>query len=261
MKIAILYIATGKYIIFWKEFYVSCEKRLLPGIQKEYFVFTDTPEYDFSQNDNVHTIQHQKLGWPYDTLMRFQTFLKAKEQLLQCDYIYFFNANMLITETITPDEFLPDAIHDEGLVATLHPGFFDKPRNKFTYEDAQKDSTAYITAAQGKYYFMGGLNGGTTKAYLQLIETLNKNINIDLSKGIIARWHDESHLNKYLINKTPKILSPAYGYPEGRRLPFTPKIIIRDKNKYGGHDFLRGEKNNKSIFESLKSVIKKLLKK
>lgn len=259
MKIAILYIATGKYIIFWKDFFTSCDEFLLPGTEKEYFVFTDAAEYEFCRNKNVHTIFHQKQGWPYDTLLRFQTFLKAKEQLQLYDYIFFLNANMQIVQTITKEEFLPDSISDDGLVATLHPGFFNKKRKRFTYEDQQKESLAFVNKNEGKHYLMGGLNGGTSKAYLALIEQLHKNIQIDLEKNIIARWHDESHLNKYMIGKNPKILSPAYGYPQGRKLPFTPKIIIRDKNKYGGHDFLRGEKKPVSFFDSIKQLIKRLL--
>ena len=261
MTTAILYIATGKYIIFWKEFFTSCEDFLMPGTEKEYFVFTDAKEYEFCQNKNVHTIFHQKQGWPYDTLLRFQTFLKAKEQLKTFDYIFFFNANMQVVQTITEEEFLPDNISDDGLVATLHPGFFNKKRTEYTYEDQQKKSLAFVNSNEGKYYFMGGLNGGTAMSYLELIEQLDKNIQIDLEKKIIANWHDESHLNKYMINRKPKILSPAYGYPEGRKLPFTPKIIIRDKNNYGGHAFLRGEKKSKSFLGSIKQLIKKLLRK
>jgi len=48
-KIGILYICTGKYDIFWKDFYLSCEKYLLNDIdengnkkfEKHYFVWTD----------------------------------------------------------------------------------------------------------------------------------------------------------------------------------------------------------------------------
>ena len=259
MKIAVLYIATGKYIVFWKDFFTSSEKFFIPGSTKEYFVFTDATEFEFSNNPQVHTISHQKLGWPYDTLLRFQVFLKAKEQLVNCDYIFFFNANMQFVQTITAAEFLPDGKTDDGLVATLHPRFFNKPREKFTYEDQQTTSLAYVDKSKGKNYFMGGLNGGTCKAYMKLIEELDKNIQLDLEKNVIARWHDESHLNHYMIDKNPKILSPAYGYPQGKDLPFKPKIIIRDKNRYGGHDFLRGDNVNRPILRSIKQIFKTLL--
>jgi hypothetical protein len=259
MKIAVLYIATGKYIIFWNEFFDSCQQLLLPGLQKEYFVFTDATNFYQQQHPAVHTVYHEKQGWPYDTLLRFQTFLKVKEQLLQFDYIYFFNANLKIVKTITPEEFLPNNQTDDGLVAVLHPAFYNKSRSKFTYEKKQKESLAYISKEEGTYYFQGSLNGGTQEAYLQLIETLHKNTQADLEKGIIAVWHDESHLNKYLVTKNPKRLSPAFSYPEGWNLPFEPIILSRDKSKYGGHAFLRGQSQNQSITKKLKALFKKIL--
>lgn len=40
-SIGILYICTGPYILFWKDFYESFEEKFLPSYQKKYFVFTD----------------------------------------------------------------------------------------------------------------------------------------------------------------------------------------------------------------------------
>lgn len=259
MKIAILYIATGKYIVFWKDFFASSEKYFLTGYHKEYFVFTDAIQYEQSTNDRVHTVPHKQLGWPYDTLMRFHIFSRIKEQLKAFDYIFFFNANMLFMQPITPEEFLPGGKTDDGLMATLHPGYFNQPVSNFPYEQEQHESKAYISKGKGMHYFMGGLNGGTTHAYLALIESLKNNTQVDLDNKIIAKWHDESQLNKYMLDKNPKVLSPAYGYPEGRKLPFEPKIIIRDKNKYGGHSFLRNEK--RSLLDKIKFQFKKIKRK
>jgi len=211
-------------------------------------------EFEQSTNDRVHTVPHKQSGWPYDTLMRFHVFSGIKDQLKAFDYIFFFNANMLFTQAVMPKEFLPTGITDDGLMATLHPGYFNQPVSNFPYEQEQPASKAYINKGEGKHYFMGGLNGGTSVAYLQLIESLKNNTQVDLDNKIIAKWHDESQLNKYMLDKNPKILSPAYGYPEGRKLPFEPRIIIRDKNKYGGHSFLRNEK--RSLLEKINSILK-----
>lgn len=259
MTIAILYIATGKYIVFWKEFFTSCEQHFIPGARKEYFVFTDATSFEFSGDERVHTVFHQTQGWPYDTLMRFHTFSKAENELSRFDYIFFFNANMLFVQTVTADEFLPNQYTDDGLLATLHPGYFDQPVQQFPYEQSQSSSTAYIKPGEGKHYFMGGLNGGVGKKYLELIATLKHNTQVDLDNNIIALWHDESQLNRYMLDKNPRILSPAYGYPEGRKLPFEPKIIIRDKNNYGGHSFLRNEK--RSLTDKIKFQLKRFKKK
>lgn len=237
MNIAILYICTGDYDVFWEKFYNSAEKNLLPGIQKNYFVFTDSKK--ITPTGKVHIIYQKKLKWPYPTLLRFKMFVSISNKLQNYDFIFFMNANLEIIEKIG-EEILP---YKEGLCVVLHPGYFAlKELNEMPYE-RNPDSSAYIPFGYGKYYFMGGFNGGRSKEYLSMCEELNNNIIRDLSRGIIAVWHDESHLNHYMLNRIPKILDSRYGYPEGVALPFSQKIIIRDKNNYGGHNKLRGIKD------------------
>lgn len=44
---------------------------------------------------------------------------------------------------------------------------FHLSKRKFTY-DRNPESSAYIPNGQGQYYFMGGINGGETSAYLEM---------------------------------------------------------------------------------------------
>jgi len=242
MKIGILYICTGNYSIFWKDFYESVESLLLPGYDKEYFVFTDAAHIEYEEEKKVHKFFQEKQEWPYPTLLRFHMFLRAESQLKEMDYIFFFNANMKVVSTITPEEFLPDAVNEEGLTVALHSGFYKAESSQLPYERTQKKSLAYMES--GRYYFQGCLNGGTRNAYLKMIHQLKEHIQSDLDNNIIAVWHDESHLNKYMADKHPKILSPAYCYSEGKKFEFEPRILMLDKNKFGGHKVMRGEKRN-----------------
>lgn len=235
MRIAILYICTGKYDIFWEGFYQSSEKFFLTEHEKHYFVFTDSTVIK-ALNERIHLIHQESLGWPYNTLLRFQFFLKAEEELKKFDYIYFFNSNMRFLRPVGEEVFPTD--EEDGLLAVLHPGYFNKTAQDFPY-DQNKKSLAYIKQGEGKHYYMGGFNGGKAKNYLNLISELNQNIETDLLKNVIALWHDESHLNAYLLHKNNRILSPAYGFGEGWPLPFEPKILVLDKTKFGGHHFLR----------------------
>lgn len=255
MKIGILYICTGKYSIFWKDFYLSMEKYFIPEAEKNYFVFTDAENIDFEkENPKIHKIYQENLGWPGNTLKRFHIFLKDENIYSNMDYLFFFNANLLILEEIKADDFLPN--EEERLVATIHPGFFNKKRSKFTYDDNIK-STAFVNKKEGKYYFAGGLNGGKTKDFINAMKEMMKNTETDSNNGVVAKWHDESHWNKYLINKDYiKKLSPSYLYPEGWKIPFPKIILIRDKNKHGGHNQLRDIHNNKNF--SFKEKIKKI---
>lgn len=238
MKIAVLYIALGRYTVFWDDFYQSSEKHFVREAEKEYFVFTDAEHLNFDEKENVHLIPQCKKGWPFDTLMRYEMFLQIEKQLEQADYIFFFNGNSKFFRKISAAEILPDDEHD-GLVAAT----FDWSKEKFTYE-RNPLSTAYISEGEGRYYFRGGVNGGKTVQYLQMIKTLNQNIKQDLEKNIIALWHDESHINRYLLDKNPLVLSHYYCFDGAKFInPFRVKIIMQDKSshKFGGMKYLRGE--------------------
>ncbi len=257
MRIGILYICTGKYSMFWKDFFLKAEKKFLPGMHKEYFVFTDAKRLYSDKIPRIHKKYQEKLGWPFDTLKRFEMFLKVESELEKFDYLFFFNANMRVVETVD-ESFLPSK--EEGLLAVEHAWLHDASPTEFPLE-TNPQSKAYIEPGMVTHYLMGGLNGGISRCYLQLFKDINRNIYEDLSKNIIAIWHDESHLNKYLLGKKVKILGPEYGYPQGSGLPFKPKIIILEKNWYGGHAWLRSDKKD-LIGDNLiylKLFIKKLL--
>ena len=241
MKIGILYICTGPYRIFWEGFYQSCEKHFFPHAEKNYFVFTDSSNLVGSQNINVYFKPSR--GFPLDSLLRFDYFSEIKAEWLGCDYVYFFNSNMRFVLDITT-EILPSD-KQSGLVALLHPGRFNKSKYWHPYE-RRKDSCACILPWEGNgKYYMGALNGGTAGAYSALVETCRAQIQRDIDRNVIAVYHDESHLNKYLSCKNILELSPAFGYPEGWAFPFDPKIIIIDKVKHGGYSF---EKISKSDY-------------
>lgn len=255
MKIGILYICTGKYEIFWEDFYFSCEKNFISGAEKHYFVFTDSPEIEFEkENKNIHRIYQKNLGWPDNTLKRYEMFLGIKERIQEMDFLFFFNSNLLFLEKITDDEFLPS--EQQELVGCLHPGFHNRPVQKFTYE-SNPMSKAYIDKKNGKYYFAGGINGGQTKSFIHAIEILNNNIKEDVKNNIVAKWHDESHWNWYLNNNIEKvkILPSSYLFPEGSSLPIKPIILIRDKRNYGGFAKLRGNFNLVIYLQTIKFKI------
>ncbi|MDD2384958.1 MAG: family 6 glucosyltransferase [Sulfurospirillaceae bacterium] len=227
MKIAILYICTGEYYKFWSDFYSSCEKHFCKDVQKHYFVFTDTKKFE---TNNTLTIIHQdNLGWPFNTLYRYRMFSRIKEQLANFDYIVFFNANCQFIVDVSLEEFFGI---DKKLVACLHPGFYNKVEPDFTYE-RRKSSMAYVE--KGKYYFAGGICGGRRDDFLKMSLQLLQAIEKDLDNGLMALWHDESYWNAYLnleiqqLEHNVNILEPAYLYPEGRNLPYKPKILLIHK--------------------------------
>ena len=135
---------------------------------------------------------------------------------------------------------------DNFLTGQLHPVAYHKKRKNFDYETNSK-STAFIQEKAGTYYFAGGLIGGRTSEFLQLCHQLKNCIDIDFSNNIVAKWHDESHINKYFSKIEPKKLHPGYCYPQGWYLPFEQKTLLLNKSKLGGHSYLRGEGNENNF--------------
>lgn len=251
MRIAILYICTGRYTVFWNGFFSSCEKYFLKNHECHYFVFTDG-EIQYSEHPRVHRVEQARLGWPHDTLKRFHMFSKVRKDLEKFDYIFFLNANVLFCGHVD-DSVLPT--EDEGLVVVQHPAFYHRPRSSFSYEK-NPYSLACIADDAGSHYVCGGVNGGTAKAYLQMVDTLRAAIDEDESKDIVAIWHDESHINKYILSHSHKLLNPGYCSPEESHLPFEEKIIILNKEKFGGHSYLRSLPSTVSYSRSIKVLLK-----
>jgi len=245
-KIAILYICTGRYAVFWKKFYKATEKYFLHNSEKHYFVFTDSDEILGITDDRIHPVYQTTEEWPFPTLNRFSYFLRIRDKLIDFDFIMFMNANLLVKKRIDEKEILPDPEHEGNLFVTLHPGYYSKSTADFNY-DRNKLSTAFVAPEEGCNYYAGGFNGGTFEEFYSMVEILDERIKKDFEKGVIALWHDESHLNRYMIDyKKPfKKLSPAFLYPQGVRIPFQKKIIILDKSRLGGHSFLRSQTTSK----------------
>ena len=76
IRLAVLYICTGRYNRFWADFYESAKAHLLPhDTEVEYFVFTD--DASLSQAPDVHLIHRECHGFPADTLQRFEMFMEG----------------------------------------------------------------------------------------------------------------------------------------------------------------------------------------
>lgn len=211
--------ATGKYIRFAEELIVSGREFFLTDCDVRYFVFTDGELQNPS--DDITVIFQKRLGWPYDTMMRFEVYAQSVALLQDCDYIFSLDADMKFSSPIYKKDILDD------LVGTQHPGFLYK---RGTYE-TNSASRACVRESEGKYYFAGGFYGGNLEEFLKLVTTCTERIRQDLARGIVAIWHDESHLNRYFIDNPPtKILSPSYCYPENWFLPMPKKILALVKN-------------------------------
>lgn len=231
MKICILTIATNKYIQFVERLLDNIEENFLNGHDIECLLFTDHEIEESSENVRISQIEHE--SWPMPTLKRYNYFIKEKEFISQFDYCFYFDVDMGLVDKVG-DEVLSD------LVATQHPYQTFYPKEKRSY-DRNSFSLAYVgPGEEGENYYAGGFNGGSTKEFLKMSEIIAERVNKDLENDVIALWHDESHMNRYLIDNPPTLsLTPSYCFAEEQMgnsdYLFEPKIIALKKN----HDELR----------------------
>lgn len=229
-SVAIIYLAIGKYDIFWEDFYQSCEQFLFPDAVKHYFVFTDSRKLLSESYHNASMVYRKDKGWGNNTIAKFDCVMQIKDKCSNFDYMIYINANYQAFRPINFEEIKPQK-SDNYLFALSFDHILKKGRNAYPY-DRNTDSRAYIPYDQGKYYYQASFFGGRTPEFIELVQTCQKDASDDISKGIMALWHDESYLNKYLLNLSPHIIKSLYCKPE--EFDGDYKGILRDKKKVLG---------------------------
>ena len=131
---------------------------------------------------------------------------------------------------------------DTGLIGTLHPGFvLIESGNPLGTPERNPKSRAFIGWGENEHYFCGGFFGGDSYSYIRMSEKIKNNIDLDLRDGIIAIWHDESHINRYFLDNPPdSILGVGFSCPSEYEHRNSPTIVFLDK---GGEDKKRELRN------------------
>ena len=251
MNIAICCIYLGRYEVMWDEFYESSKAHFFPADRRHWFVFTDSDRLLKSGNKDVTFIQERDYGWPGDTLFRFRMFSSISDKLLLYDYVFFFNANAKVMRDVG-EEILPTK--DQELTVVQHFGMRGKNPMLYTY-DRNTKSTAYVKwGCEGKDYIQACFFGARSSDFVRISEELAKNIETDWQNYVVAEWHDESHLNKYIISHSYRLLPTSYAAPERFYSGCDINIMMRDKEKYGELQSLRGQNKSLGRFLTTKTM-------
>ena len=236
MKVAIAFIGTSKYLNFLPQYYEKIHENFLPNTEKTFLVFTDG-DGDFPEDVKVYPQEH--LEWPYITLTRFEIINKAREEIINHDWLVFLDADTVVVDKVVEEDFFSDKplfgvwhpCHNLGMPPhNKLPGAFETNPLSLAYVDTEKELPVV--------YYQGCLWGGKVPEVLEMIDELQDRTNRDLKNNIIAVWHDESHLNKYFIENKDRVnvLRPEYAYPEvfAGYCDFEPKIVhlAKDNSKY-----------------------------
>lgn len=240
MKIAILYIGIGHYVKFWEDFYSSCEKNFLVNSKKDYFVFTD--QINKVNGNSVTVFAETNYGWPGNTLYRFRMFNRIGEKLKQYDWVFFFNANAMFLKKVSEDILPKD---DCNIITVGHFKYFGKDIINHNGYERHKKSTAYVAwGKEGHDFVQCCLIGATGTEFYKLSHEIAENIKIDDENHVCAIWHDESHFNKYIVDKKYKVLGLNYAKPEiyANGNFEDVYILMRDKTRLGNLAVVRSSK-------------------
>ncbi len=255
-KVGILYIVTGRYVVLWPEFIESLREKFLPDCEKHVYLFSDQDDF-FTPAPDITYIHMEHRPWPYSTLLRYHTFLEHVDKWQDCDYMFYLNADYIFWKTVTRDMIFPGP--EGGIISVLVPKCVDAAPDEFPYERSP-ESRACIPFGQGKYYYAGGFNGGPAKDFLAMSRAIDEATQDDLDRGVIAAWHDESQLNRYLLDNPPAVVLPkTYLWSESWMTRKSRKFAIcgtRDKGRYGGYAWIRGETDKKRLSKKVRRRIR-----
>nr|XP_045739405.1 histo-blood group ABO system transferase 1-like [Mirounga angustirostris] len=218
--------AIKKYVVFLELFLQTAEKHFMVGHRVTYYVFTDrptdVPRVPLAEGRQLVVLEVRNYSrWQDVSMHRMEMISNFSQQrfLLEVDYLVCMDVDMKFSDHVGVEILSP-------LFGTLHPGFYRAAREAFTYE-RRPQSQAYIPRDEGDFYYAGGFFGGSVVEVLQLTTACHQAMVVDRANGIEAVWHDESHLNKYLLyHKPTKVLSPEYLWDEQmlQRPPFLRKL-------------------------------------
>lgn len=229
MKIAFLTIATNKYVNMAKELYESMGTYAFVDSTTtiDFICLTNIPnEFDnLSGRINCKPIHLTHVPFPLISLLRYQYYATIENVLKEYDYVYHIDCDMLLKSNIGND------IIGER-VCVIHPGFPipSIPAKNFPYDRNEK-SKAYVALNEGSYYYQNCFQGGMSSEFVNMCKLLRNNIEENLRDNYIALWHDESYMNRYMIDNPPTlILPPTYAQPEQWASFGITKILHVDKN-------------------------------
>lgn len=222
-------IATGKYEMYFNGVLNSAIENFLPDTELKIVIYTDSQKILNIKDDRIIPIKIDYEPWPYPTLKRFHYFSLGLNEIEKSDYSFYIDVDSFFRKKI--DLNFLGLENFPGLIGTLHPGYYGTCGTP----ERRIQSTACIPFNCLSNYYCGGFFGGNSKNFIDLIKTLRRNIDEDFSRGIIAVWHDESHLNKYFLDNPP-VKSMGIGFSSaeeniGRKNFIDPYIAFIDKSE------------------------------
>uniref|UniRef100_A0A8C3SRX4 Uncharacterized protein n=1 Tax=Chelydra serpentina TaxID=8475 RepID=A0A8C3SRX4_CHESE len=206
--------AVKKYVRFIEGFLGSANKFFLSGHRVNFYLFTDHPEkvpsMKLAPEKRLFIIPVQNYSRWQDISMNRMDIISShirSRWRYEVDYLYSMDIDVQMFEHIGVEII-------DTLVGTISSWQYTKPRDSNSYE-RRPESRAAIPSGEGDFYYAASFYGGSVSEVYRLTTACFKGVTEDRANGIEAKWHEESHLNKYLLyHKPTRLLSPEYYWDE-----------------------------------------------
>ena len=254
-ELAIVSIATGRYLHFWEDLVKSCAENFVNFENIQWVLLTDRQEELSNEvikllgiRLSTEFVPHSE--WPLPTLLRYQYMLRF-QNLLIAPKILYMDADMKAVSKVLGSD-LDAFFSPNEMTLVLHPGYFRLRNNSFFRHprlalsdlklqfifgglgswETNKRSLAFVSRKKRRNYFCGGIWGGPRKSFIEFVSTLSERVQTDLENGYVAKFHDESHLNWFAANFKFRTQSPSWCYDERYVIlsGVRPIIVAVDKN-------------------------------
>lgn len=268
-SMTIFTIATGKYFGYFL--------RLLPelrryskssAVQVVCLASRSVPASFGSERFSVEILPIPDLPWPEITLNRYEEILR-NSGTIKGDTFIWLDADTQVLSGLNPE-----SLFEAGKISVAkHPGFLPptlidvltrrrsiggwfrsfvqrvlKPSFERGAWETRDSSQSYVPADHRMHYVQGSAWGGPTVSVLEMCRELASRTIEDKNKGIVAVWHDESHLNWWVANRVVKFLPNRFlGFAPPER-PVAKETVVRNLDK----EYL--DKSNSAVFENWESA-------
>lgn len=219
----ILLVATNNYVDYAHGLISSIHKNLFTESQGQVLIFTDQPDLFINSGSSrveLQTIEIPSYGWPEATLLRYQ-FFENYWSSVKGQIVMYIDVDTFIASEVQIYDAFP-SLTESSIAMVRHPGFMRVSlwealvaRGPNGTWETNPQSTAFVNLFKRRTYVAGGVWLGNKDAIYKMIVNLRQNVEDDLSKDFIAKWHDESHLNYWAANNKVRYLSPAWAYAPG----------------------------------------------
>ncbi len=235
-ELDIVSIATNGYTKYWLNMVQSFIQNNSVFKNVVIHVITDDPnfvELSAPKKSGLKYVIHlvESEPWPYPTLLRYRYMSQIFSQIETNNFMYI-DSDMLFHPGF--DSELDESLVKHKLNFVSHPGYwqdFSKKRNKPNLAntrvlignlyrklmlggqgawETKKSSKAFVPRKDRRDYICGGTWFGNKESIRVMIQELEKNTDVDLGNGIIAKWHDESHLNRWYSEFGGNLLKPDF---------------------------------------------------